>query len=103
MSVKASHAWPTPSSEKASPKAMNRLSRVRFQKRRKNRPAIRKPMVIAPERKLSSIGALLLKVPDEAEQQHANGAERQKISRQAKIDVRRQHDHVDDHDKVVGG
>src|SRR3569833_2138076 len=92
-----------PSKVKARLKAMNKLSRVRFQKRRKNSPAMRKPMVIAPARKLSSISALLLKVPNESEQKNADGTERQCVAQQAKIDLRREHDHVDDDDEIVGG
>src|SRR5262245_59349821 len=84
MSVKVSRHCIRPSSQKASAKAMNRPSRVRVQKRRKKRPATRNPITIAPERKSNSI-ALLLFVPDESEQQHADRAQRKQQSRQPEI------------------
>src|SRR3546814_13248994 len=76
MFDKASSAWVRPSSQKARAKATNRPSCVRFQKRRKNRPATRKPIVSAPDRKCNNISASLIQIPDEAEKQDADRAER---------------------------
>src|SRR5688572_30016971 len=98
--LSASSACAVPSSQKARAKEAKSGSRVRFQKRRNIRPATRKPMVIAPERKLNSIS--VLPVPEEAEQQHADGGQRGQGPDQRQVDIRKDQ-YVEDHGQAVAG
>src|SRR5690242_13188272 len=98
MSVKTSSARSRPSSQKASAKATKRGSRVRFQKPRKNRPATRNPIVTAPERKSINTESIL-PIPDEAEQQHTDGQQKQQLSKQPEIPLWKD-EQIDDHDQI---
>lgn len=85
----AVNPWFAASSQNAAENAANRRSRVRAQKRRKNSPATRNPIVITPDRN-SNIASLraLLGFPDEAEQQHSYGGYRGELTKGNQIDVR---------------
>src|SRR5690349_9152111 len=103
MSVNASRPWLSPSSQKAKAKARNRPSLVSRQKRRKNRPARMKPIVIAPARKSSRvIASILLAVPNEAEQQQSDRRQGEREPRQAQVHLANDQ-HVEHDDEVVGG
>src|SRR4051812_29124802 len=103
MLASASSACVRPSSQNANAKVRNRESCVRFQKRRKNRPATRNPKVTAPERNSNRIiFSLCLQIPDESEQQDGHRGEREQQPDDRKVD-RGYHQQVEHHDRIVCG
>src|SRR5438128_12559015 len=93
-----SRAWARPSSQNAMAKLAKSDSPVRLQKRRNSRPATRKPIAIAPDRKLNSIS--VLPVPDEAVEQHADRGEGEAGPDQRQIDLA-EHQQIEDDDEAV--
>jgi hypothetical protein len=66
----ATSPWLAARSQKATAKTANSRSAVRTQKRRKKRPAMRYPIVIRPETNCVTALLLLVRFPDESEEQN---------------------------------